>query len=278
MNQQSFSLTSVTGLKLYGHIWQSNSKPLAVVVLLHGFSEHCLRYSPYIELFDKENIAFIGIDHIGHGHSDGKRGAIYSYEQLLNDIDLLIDKAEAVFPDSPKFLYGHSMGGNIALNYLLQRSYPFKGALISAPWLKLTSEPNLFKKACVRILQYICPNMTIASNLDTNFISTQEEEVDAYIHDPLNHGRISFRLLAAISRQGLWAMNHTHLLKTPTLLIHGNKDQITSHVASKQLASKHPYLIKYLEFDGMYHEIHNDTARKKLAEQCIKWIKEYQVL
>jgi len=272
MNQQEFTIRSVAECKLFGKVWYYDTAPKAVVVLIHGFGEHCSRYTPYIQLFQQEKIAFISMDQIGHGHSEGKRGTIHSYKQLLDDVDLLIDKAEALFPDTPKYLYGHSMGGNIALNYLLQRSYPFKAAIISSPWLQLVNEPRYIKKAFINLFRYICPNLTIKSGLDTKYISSKEEEVQCYDHDTHNHGRISFRLLSAITEHGHWAMNNTHLLSVPTLLIHGSKDHITSHKASRTTAKKNPHMITYHEFDNMYHEIHNDKARSLLATKCIEWI------
>jgi len=275
MLQQEFTIRSVAECNLYGKLWHYDTTPKAVVVLIHGFGEHCSRYTPYIKLFESEKVAFISMDLIGHGRSEGKRGVIKSYKQLLDDVDLLIDKAEALFPGLPKFLYGHSMGGNIAFNYLLQRNYPFKSAIISSPWLQLTNDIKFYKKIAVNLLKYICPNITVNGSLNSKYISSKSEEVIDYDHDPLNHGRISFRLLSAVSQHGRWAMNNTQLLNVPTLLMHGNRDQITSHMASKATAQELPHLIIYDEYDDMYHEIHNDKDRKRLATQCIKWINHH---
>ncbi len=277
MNQQEFTLTSLTGKLLYGKVWQGSTSPKAVVVLVHGFGEHCSRYTPYIELFQQENIAFISMDHIGHGHSEGKRGVILSYKQLLDDLDLLINKAEVLFKDIPKFLYGHSMGGNIAFNYLLQRTSPFKAAIVSSPWLQLSNEPGRLKKAFINFFNHLCPNITVKSGLNSSYISSDKNEVISYNGDPLNHGRISFRLLNAVSKQGLWAMNNTHRLTVPTLIIHGNKDHITSHKASRLTAQKNQSMIKYHEFDNMFHEIHNDHARRELSQKCIEWINKFLI-
>ena len=272
MKQNSFKLKSVTGKNLYGHIWLPATEVKAVIILIHGFGEHCLRYTSYINQFSDNGLAFISMDQLGHGQSEGKRGVIKSYQQLLDDIDQLINKAEEYFPQLPKFIYGHSMGGNIVFNHLLQRNFPFKGGIISSPWLKLVNDLNPLSKLLVCGLSCFIPNMTIKSGLESKYISTSKPEVDKYAHDELNHGRISFRLLNSIINQGKWAMRNTHHLKTPCLLVHGNKDYITSHIASKQTAQKGSHLITYHEYDGMYHEIHNDLKSTQLADDCIKWI------
>ncbi|MCG8582689.1 MAG: lysophospholipase, partial [Bacteroidales bacterium] len=215
MIRETFTIPSVSGKKLFGQTWRTTAPPKAVIVLVHGFGEHCSRYTTYIRLFANQNIAFISMDQIGHGKSEGKRGAIQSYQQLLDDIDKLIDKAESLYQGVPKFLYGHSMGGNIALNYLLQRHYPFKGAIISSPWLKLSNDLSAVSKLFVRLFSIIIPNVTTKSRMDTNHIRSNKQEVHAYNIDELNHGRISFRLLNNIIKQGLWAMDNTRLLKIP---------------------------------------------------------------
>jgi alpha-beta hydrolase superfamily lysophospholipase len=272
MIRETFTITSVSGKNLFAQSWSASESPKAIIVLIHGFGEHCSRYSSYIGLFEQADIAFISMDQIGHGQSAGKRGVIQSFKQLLDDVDQLIDKAESLFPGIPKFLYGHSMGGNIALNYLLQRNFPFKGAIISSPWLKLSNELPAVTKLLVRLFSHIIPNITTKSGLNTNYISSKPHEVHAYNIDKLNHGRISFRLLNSIIKHGNWAINNMHLLKVPTLLLHGNKDRITSHLASRELAAKNPLTIQYQEFEGMYHEVHNDTEREQLATTCIDWV------
>ncbi|MCT4646867.1 MAG: lysophospholipase [Carboxylicivirga sp.] len=274
MIREAFSISSVSGKKLFAQSWKSSDSPKAVIVLIHGFGEHCSRYTSYIKLFEQANIAFISMDQVGHGLSDGKRGVIQSYQQLLDDIGLLTDKTESLFPGIPKFIYGHSMGGNIALNHLLQRNFPYRGAIISSPWLKLSKDLSAPTKHLVRLFSHLIPNVTIKSGLNTNYISSKKDEVQAYNADELNHGRISFRLLNSVIRQGLWAMNNIHLLKLPTLLLHGSKDRITSHLASREIAANNPKLIQYFEFEGMYHEIHNDAKREQLTSRCIDWIKQ----
>lgn len=272
MIQQEYTLESVGGGELFVKSWQPEANTKAVVVLVHGFGEHCSRYTPYVEIFGKENIAFVSFDQMGHGKSFGKRGCITSYQQLLDDVEIIAKKAEELFPEVPMFLYGHSMGGNIALNFLLQKKYPFKGGIISSPWLMLSKEKPDLMKNIVAQLQSTFPNFTVKSGLDINFISTIKKEVTAYHNDPLNHGKISFRLVHNITKQGIWAMDNTKQLKVPTLLIHGDADQITSPKATAIAAQNNPEMIEHVEFPGMYHEVHNDSARQDLAQKAIAFI------
>ncbi|MCK9207981.1 MAG: lysophospholipase [Salinivirgaceae bacterium] len=260
------------GYRLFGSIWKPENEVKALVVLVHGFGEHCLRYTPYIEHFTQAGIAFVGSDLQGHGQSDGKRGKILSYDSLLDEVSLVLNEAQTLFPDLPTFIYGHSMGGNIVLNYLLKRKPVVAGGIVTSPWLVLADDPNFITKRMVSFIKRIFPHLTIDSGLEIAYISTDPEEVKKYRDDKLNHGRISFRLFAEITRHGLWAIHHTKNLQVPVLLMHGTSDKITSCQASELASHGCPEFIEWAPWEGRYHELHNETNRSEVAAKAIDWI------
>jgi len=272
MIQKNLSWESIDGLNFFGHVWEPDSKPKAIITLVHGFGEHCMRYAPYLDFFIKEGSAVFGFDLRGHGQTEGKRGVVPSYKMLLDDVDMALDKVRELFPNIPLFLYGHSMGGNIALNYLLQRNPELEGGIITSPWLQLTKDLNPVLKRLVFALNRMIPNVTLDSGLDINYISTLKTEVDKYKNDPLNHGRISFRLMTVITQSGLWAIDNTSKLTVPVLLMHGSADQITSPEASKKAAQNNTEKIEFSTWDNKYHELHNEDIRPELAQKVIHWI------
>ncbi len=272
MIQKDINWVSKDRLQFFAHTWQPEKTPKAVIILVHGFGEHCMRYTPYFELLVKEGFAVLGFDIRGHGQTEGKRGTIASYNALLDDIEMALQKAKELFSDKPQFIYGHSMGGNLALNYLLRRQHKINGAIISSPWLGLTNEPNIVLKGIVSILKKILPNMTIDSGLKTEHMSTIKQEVEKYRTDPLNHGRISFRLFSEITNSGLWAIENSNKLKTPALIIHSTHDLITSPIASEKAAQNNKEKIELIKWENCYHELHNDTKRTEVAKTVTDWI------
>jgi alpha-beta hydrolase superfamily lysophospholipase len=241
------------------------------VVLVHGLGEHIMRYNEYIQLFCNKGIAFVGFDHPGHGKSEGKRGTIISYKQLLDNISIVLNFAKATIGNMPVFIYGHSMGGNITANYMLNRN-GFKGIILSSPWLKLTSQPSKPAQAIVSILSKFVPNLTISNGLDANWISTQKEMVEKYKTDVLVHERISLRLLSNIIKQGDWALKNIENLNAPCLILHGTADKITSPKASEAMAKNKPDKVTYVPFEGKFHELQNEDIREALAKNCIAFI------
>jgi alpha-beta hydrolase superfamily lysophospholipase len=116
MKEKDLNWISPDGIKFFAHTWQPDGKIRAAVTLVHGFGEHCLRYTPYFRYFTAKGIAVLGFDLRGHGRSTGKRGTIPSYNALMDDIDIAVKHSKELFSGVPHFIYGHIMGGNLALN------------------------------------------------------------------------------------------------------------------------------------------------------------------
>ncbi len=63
-------------------------------------------------------------------------------------IDILCGSTcQKTFPGVPVFIYGHSLGGGMVLDYLLRRKPEITGAIVTSPWLKLSFEPGKVKIA-----------------------------------------------------------------------------------------------------------------------------------
>ncbi len=272
MIEKDLSWISNDGISFFGHLWAPEEDAKAAITLVHGFSDHCMRYVPYFNYLVNAGIAVVGFDLRGHGKTGGKRGRIKSYTGLLNDIETALEKSREQFPNVPQFIYGHSMGGNLALNYLERRNPDLKGGIISAPWLTLTNNPNRFLQNIVHLLDYLVPNITVDGGIDIHDISRDVVEVEKYSSDTFNHGRISFRLLSQIFKTGLWAIANADKLRLPVLLMHGTDDHITSPISSKQTALNNPEKIEYKEWPGYYHELHNEPTRSEVAQNVIDWI------
>ncbi len=56
-------------------------------------------------------------------------------------IDIMLDSCRKTFHGIPVYLYGHSLGGGIVLNYILRHNPKIKGAIVTSPWLRLAFEP-----------------------------------------------------------------------------------------------------------------------------------------
>jgi len=258
-------------IKFFGQYWQTTSTN-AVIILVHGMGEHSTRYADFvIPEFLKNDISVITYDQFGHGKTQGKRGHNPGFESLLDCVEIVINKAHEIFSNIPAFLYGHSMGANVVINYVLKRKNDLNGVIVTSPFFKLAFQPPSWKLALGKILQKIAPSFTMKSELDVNALSRDKHEVQKYINDPLVHDQISPNYSLTFMKTGIWAINNADKLLLPLLLIHGTGDRLTSHEASKEFALNNNKISLKLVKDG-YHELHNDLCKKDIMLSIVQWI------
>lgn len=257
--------------ELYGQYWlPTNCK--AMVLLVHGMGEHSSRYADYVipELLSKQ-IGVITYDNFGHGKSSGKRGHCPNYDSLMDAVDAVHQKSIEIVNNLPVFLYGHSMGGNLVINYLIRKKPEVTGVIITSPFLRLAFQPPKWKMTMGKMFQKIAPSITLPSGLDVKAISRITDEVEKYKNDPLIHDRVSPNFTLPIIEAGIWAISKSTFVEKPVLIIHGTADQITDYRASEEFAEKND-LISFIPFKDGYHELHNDLEKEKFLLTITNWI------
>ncbi len=262
------------GESLYAQGW-SPEKPKGVVCLVHGFNEHSSRYAHVAERLNKAGYAVLTFDQFGHGKTSGKRGHTPSYEAFLDTVINILKEAEKRYPGLKKFLWGHSMGGGIVLNYLLRRKPNIAGAIATGPLLKLGFEPPAFKVFLAKMMKGIYPAFTEKAELDSSAISRDAAEVQKYNADPHNHGKITAGTFLGMFEAGKWAIVNAAELKIPLLLMHGTGDKLTSLAGSVEFASVAPkHLVTTKWWEGYYHELHNEPEpdRTTVINYITEWL------
>ena len=273
MKHEEIHRTAPAGHKvLYKH-WPV-SDPDAVIGMVHGLGEHSGRYLHLAEYFNASRIAVLAYDRTGHGLSEGKRGHAGKLEMMLDEITYMMELATDNYPGKATFLYGHSMGGNLVLNYVLLGDKLPIGLIASGPWITLTNEPSAILKSIARIAVRIAPSFTQSNGLDPNHVSSDPEEVIKYMQDPLVHDQISFTTAVEMIAAAEKLQQFRGKMPVPLLLMHGAEDKIIDKEGSQAFVSNLTGEVLYKEWPGMYHEIHNEPARLKVMNYILDWINQ----
>ncbi|MCD9025497.1 alpha/beta hydrolase [Cohnella silvisoli] len=264
------------GTRMFACEWSPDQpeEARAVVGIVHGMGEHMGRYSHVAEMLNAEGYMVIGFDQRGHGRTEGKRGHVPAYVGLLEGVDLLIAEARTKYPGIPFFLYGHSMGGNVTLNYLLRKQPKIAGAIVTGPWLKLAFKPPSLQAAIGRIIERIYPKYTNSRPMVAEHLTSDPAMIERYVNDKLGHGQITAKYYFGVHRAGNWALEHANDLKVPLLIMHGGDDRVTSIHASKQFADQTKALSRWHEWPGYKHELHNDIGREDVFAVIRTWLNE----
>jgi alpha-beta hydrolase superfamily lysophospholipase len=267
-----FNIKLSNGQILKGMLQSPGEDTKAVIILVHGLGEHIQRYSFWAEKFKNEGIGFLGVDLPGHGRTPGRRGSIRSYALTDEMLDILLKTCNQMFPGCPVYIYGHSLGGGIVLDYLLRRKLKVRGAIVTSPWLRLSFEPPKSKIVMASIVKYIIPGLIQPSGLNVNHISHDVSVVEKYKNDPLVHDKISVSLFDAAMKAAGYSLSHASELIIPTLLLHGSEDLITSPSGSIEFAGK-TGMVELKIWEGGYHELHNEPFKEEVFKYIMNWIK-----
>jgi alpha-beta hydrolase superfamily lysophospholipase len=266
-----FSIKLSNGMILSGMVQSPGENARGMIILVHGLGEHIQRYSNWAELFKNKGIGFIGVDMPGHGRSPGRKGHISGFALVKEMIDILLNTSRQTFPGIPLYLYGHSLGGGLVLNYLVRTNPKVNGAIITSPWLKLAFEPPRSKLALASVLNHIVPGFVQSSGLNPDFLSHDPEVVKRYKNDPLVHGKISVSLFNIAVKAAKFTLENASSLKVRTLLLHGSDDKICSPEGSREFAANSAKADLKI-FEGGYHELHNEPFKIEVFDYIIKWV------
>jgi alpha-beta hydrolase superfamily lysophospholipase len=271
-----YNIRLYNGLLLKGMIASPGEHIRAIIIMVHGVGEHIKRYQHLSLLLNKNGIGFTGMDLPGHGRSEGSRGHIRSFRLTDEMIDILLNETRKTFPGVPVFIYGHSLGGLIVLDYLLRKNPSVKGVIVTSPWIKLTTEPSEFKVLLASLFSSVLPGFAQASGLSPGDLSHDKTVVDNYIADPLVHDKISAGLFSSAVSAAKKVLLTPANLKIPLLLMHGSEDKICSPEGSREYA----LLNKSAElriWEGGYHELHNEPFKDEVFQHILNWIERQKV-
>ncbi len=263
------------GAKRFGQTWLPlDQDPIALICIVHGLGEHGGRYADFADTMCQRGFGALAFDLQGHGHSPGWRGCINSFDGLMRDIVSALGRLGSLFPEKPIILYGHSMGGNLVLNYALRHYQPQPLAVIaSGSFLRPKHPLSQPFMLYARILAKVLPHYCLRAPVRAEGLSRDRSQQDAYRRDELVHRRISLRLGVAIIDAGNWAIEHAQELAVPSLVLHGSADELTCPDASREFAGRSNALCQLRIFDGFLHDIHRDVGRLEVFDLLEDWIR-----
>ena len=276
MKHYEFEWYGTDGKKVFAQVWQPDTglDIKASLCLVHGMGEHSGRYQHLARFFAKHGFGVVAFDLRGHGQSEGKRGHVQAYDILSDQVERCLEEASKRFPGEPKFMYGHSLGGNIVIDYCLRRNPRVLGAVVSAPLLRTVEEIPPSKIWLARIMNVFYPSYGEDSKIDTDALSRDPKVGEDYIDDELVHGKVSARFILEVLRHADLSLYNAQHLRTHMLLMHGDKDQLTDHEASEEFAQKAAHHVMYREWRGFYHELHNEPEKEEVLQYVLDWMEK----
>ena len=233
--------------------------PAAALLLVHGIGEHSGRYLHVGRFFADAGLDVVAFDNRGFGRSGGRRGHVESFDHFLDDIEERL--AERRELGVPVVLFGHSLGGLMAANYLVSGR--------PAPDLAVLSSPAL--SAEVPTWQRLTPKLFIGANIDGPGLSRDPEVQQAYVDDPLRVAGATAGLGLAIFSAMRRLNGKLDRLDVPTYVLHGEDDPVVPPAASLPLAALDGVTHRW--WPGLRHECLNEPEQDEVMSEIAAWIR-----
>jgi alpha-beta hydrolase superfamily lysophospholipase len=247
-----------------------------VVVGVHGFCEHSGRYADFGKFLAENGYTFCMHDLRGHGRSakDVDRGYVERFELFVKDVEKFIEFAMSKSGANSVYLFGHSMGGLIAVYYAGAIGKNLRALITSGAAVYLPPPPAV-QRLLVALLSSIAPKTRIPLPLDPRELSTDEAVGKAYMEDPLVIKNPTIKLVYELFKATKSVWKFVGNITLPALILHGKEDKIVPLEASQRLynaiSSKDKHIIIY---DDMKHEVLNERRKAVVYSDVLEWLKK----
>lgn len=261
------------GAEIFWQEWLPESDPRAVMILVHGLGEHSTRYAHLAEKFTDQGIAVFTLDNRGHGKTPGTRG-VMNFDKVVTDIGERLEEVGERYPDAPVIVFGHSLGGLLTMTYTVHNKPAIAAQIASAPALDSELREQRLKFALANLLGGVVPDIVLPTGLDSSGVSRDPKVVAAYEADPLVHDKGSTGLAKATFAAMDEMMAQTSF-PVPLLIVHGTGDRLTVPAASKIFVNQVTGDVTLIEYEGMYHEPHNEPEQDEVFADIMEWLDQH---
>ena len=278
--RQEILLTG-SGGQLHGRLWIGDHDPVGVVIVVHGLGDHGGRYEALAENIVAHDWSLFVFDLPGHGLSPGDRGRVDSFDGLLADIAWARQTVCDRLQNLPQVLLGHSMGGTLAVNYVLRRSEltpqldHLAGLILCAPMLLSPFPPPRPHIFAAWLTGRLLPWIRVSRPVDVEALTSDPVQASAIREDPLMHSQITIYLATQLLSQGRWALDHAREIDVPTLIMHGGDDQLIDTSACEHLPIRIGSSATLVRWPELRHDLFHDIHKDDVFDHITEWLRHF---
>lgn len=285
-------------------MWEPDDEVLGVVNIVHGVTEHIMRYEEFAQFLTSRGIAVVGIDLLGHGLStnNGAKkmyfGEVGSWNYVLEDIEKCLVNSKEMYSGVPCTMLGFSLGSFLTRTYLINRPGIVDASILIGTGFNSPLEISLARTVVksetkkygdanatdkIRDLTFGTYNKKFKPNrTDYDWLCSSNEMLDRYIADPLRGGVMSVGLF----REMLYGIEYTGDRKNikkmhtgkPILLLSGSKDPVGAFGTGVNKVYKEFQRIGISDvtmrlYEGLRHDILHEDSRDVIYDDIFNWMK-----
>lgn len=285
-------------------MWEPDEEVLGVIQVVHGVTEHIMRYEELAYYFTNRGIAVVGIDLLGHGLStnNGQKvmyfGGEGSWDYVVEDVNRCFVHTKEMYPDVPCTMLGFSLGSFLVRTHLINNPGLVDAAILVGTGYTSNLEISLAQSVVksekrkygdnvatdkVRSLTFGTYNKKFQPNrTDYDWLCSDNGALDEYISDPLRGENITVGLF----RELLYGMKYTNNKKNicrmsqmkPILFLSGDKDAVGNFGKGVEKAynlyrSCHLGDVSIKVYENLRHDILHEKIKFNIFEDIYNWLK-----
>lgn len=268
------------GLQVYVKQW-SVADPTTrkgVIVFNHGFSEHIDAYDNFFKLVNEYGYDVVGYDQRGSGKTSPTKKTFGNTNEyhVFNDLEKILNEVVKEYPvGTPVIMWGHSMGGAIALTYGVfgKRRQDLAAYMSDAPLIEVHPKAQAPKilTALIPIIAKIYPKYKSKVNLNDELLTDDKEKIEEYRRDPLRLKLTTAEMANDFLNRGKRLTEASFVRKfvdKPVLVSHGTGDFVNDYEGSKKFFGLLQVKDKQFDtYEGWPHELAHMTQPKR-EEHC----------
>jgi alpha-beta hydrolase superfamily lysophospholipase len=267
-----------------------------LIVLVHGYCEHRGRYRHVAEHLAAQGYAVFCGDLRGHGESGGERGFVHRFGEYLDDVTAFLSEAESLYDENVSrgsqggsapavrggeplrpLLVAHSLGGLIALQYVLAYPTAVRAIALSSPFLGIKVKVPVWKRGLGLVASLAHPTLRLPNGLDAADVSHDPEVVTAYATDPLVTHEATARWFTETTAAQSDSRMRANRVRLPTLFLTAGDDRIVDSEVSQNVFARIGASDKMLNvYPGLFHEIFNELQpdRQRVLSDLSSWLND----
>jgi lysophospholipase len=259
-----------------------SKKPDWHFVFVHGAIAHTDRYLDLFEylLNHFPQSIITSFDQIGHGRSGGTRAYVANFDHYAEDLELVyqLSKERYENPEKKMVVLTHSMGGLVALRWLLSKQNGSElpaGIGFAAPCVRPVQVFGKLGENALSKIHYLTPKLHLPAIYKGSDLTRDEFKANEFDTDTLIPKFICAEMGYQILKAGRQVRPLAYYVKTPSLFLLPEDDRVvetqTAELFTHGIDKRYVRVVKYPQ---ARHDLLNDLNRDSVFNDIKNWVQK----
>ena len=257
-------------------MWLPADEIDGVIIAVHGFNDYSNFIKDSVSFFNKRKLAIYAYDQRGFGRS-ATRGRWSGWQAMTDDLATFIAVIKQVYPDTPVYILGDSMGGAVAIVTMAENSSPdVQGVILVAPAVWARSEMPFYQRFVLWFAVHTIPWEKVTGQFLGVIASDNIEMLRKLGKDPLVIKETRIDVLYGLSNLMDKAFDSAEAFRATSLILYGEKDEVIPRKPVFDFYERLPLRVqsqqRMILYDNGYHMLLRDLQAEKVLTDIIDWI------